>query len=397
MKRSRTKKIIYIILGIIALILVFKGLSYLITSNSSKDEVFLTRTPIVQTLEDKVLATGTIVPREEVEIKPNIPGIIESIEVKEGDKVVAGQLLATIKVVPSINEMNAAQQDIRSAQLQIGQAQISLSNQEKQYEMDKKLFEEGVISRQEYLTSEQQYKSATQQVAIAKQQLNTAEKRLQIARTGVTPELQGMATTQIRSKLNGTVLEVPVKVGSQVIEANSFNAGTTIATVADLNSLIFQGTIDEAQSGKLKEGMDMKIIIGALQNETFPGKLTMIAPKGKDENGSIKFPIEADVSNPDNKYIRAGYSANAEVILSSQKDALLLDESLIQYEKDSKGNDQAFVEVKQPNGSFKKVNVKLGGSDGINVQVLSGIDKNAEVKVWNPSQKDKEELKEKNN
>lgn len=231
-----------------------------------------------------------------------------------------------------------------------------------------------------------------QQQKLASQQLNAAQKQLQIVRTGATPELQSMATTQIRAKAAGTVLEIPVKVGGQVIEANSFNPGTTICSIADLNSLIFKGKIDEAQAGKLKEGMDMNVVIGALQNKSFPGKVTLIAPKGTEESGTIKFNVEGNVTNPKGEYIRAGFSANGEVLLSSQKNALLLDESLIQYDK---GNNKSFVEVKQPNGSFKKTYVKLGASDGINVQILSGIDKNAEVKVWNPSDKDKEELKEK--
>lgn len=156
--------------------------------------------------------------------------------------------------------------------------------------------------------------------------------------------------------------------------------------------MIFKGKIDEAQAGKLKEGMDMNVVIGALQNKSFPGKVTLIAPKGTEESGTIKFNVEGNVTNPKGEYIRAGFSANGEVLLSSQKNALLLDESLIQYDK---GNNKSFVEVKQPNGSFKKTYVKLGASDGINVQILSGIDKNADVKVWNPSDKDKEELKEK--
>ncbi|MCT4066869.1 efflux RND transporter periplasmic adaptor subunit [Elizabethkingia anophelis] len=394
-KKLNFKKIIYIILGIILLLVLFKGISYMISSNSAKEEAFLTRKPTIQTLEDKVLATGTIVPRREVEIKPNIPGIIKSIHVKQGDKVTAGQLIATINVVPSISEMNAAQQSIKDAELQIGNAKITLNNQQKQYDMQKRLFAQGVISKQEYYNAEQQYKGAAQSVSIAEQQLRTAEKRLQIARTGSTPELQSLATTQVRSKLNGTILEIPVKEGSQVIEANNFNAGTTICTVADLNSLIFKGTIDEAQAGRLKEGMNMNIIIGALQNKTFPGKLTLIAPKGKDETGSIKFPLEADVFNPNNEYIRAGFSANGEIIMNSQKNALLLDESLIQYEKQN-NKDKAFVEVKQKDGKFKKVYITLGASDGINVQILSGITKDSEIKVWNPSEKDKEELKQKN-
>lgn len=393
-KKFTRKKALYIFLGVMLAIGLISGIYYLVKSNSAESQVFLTKKPVVQNMEDKVMATGKIVPEEEIEIKPNLSGIIDKVLVEEGDQVTMGQLIATIRIVPSVQNVNAATQEINNAQLQISNSKINLDNQQKQFSMQQRLFNQGVISRQEFLTSQQQLQSAQIQLRNANQQLNVAQKNLQIARTGVTPELQGLATTQIRSKANGTVLEVPVKVGSQVIEANQFNAGTTIATVANLSSLIFEGNIDEAQAGKLKEGMDMSIVIGALQNKKFPGKLTMIAPKGKDESGTIKFPVEGDVFNPDNEYIRAGFSANGEIILSSQKNALLLEESLIQYEKKN-GNDVPFVEVKQPDGSFKKVNLKLGASDGINVQVLSGITKDSEVKVWNPSDKDKEELKEK--
>lgn len=394
MKKLSVKKVIYIILGLLFVLGLIMGISYLIKSNSKENEVFLTRKPMLQDMEDKVMATGKIVPREEIEIKPNMSGIIDKILVKEGDKVTMGQLIATLKIVPSVSQVNAAQQDVQNANLQINNAKANLATQQQQFNMQQRLYNQGVISKQEFLTAQQNLLSMQNQLKNANQQFQTAQKNLQIARTGVADGLQSLATTQIRSKANGTVLEVPVKVGYQVIEANQFNAGTTICSVADLNSLIFEGKIDEAQAGKIKEGMEMKVIIGALQNKKFPGKVTMIAPKGKDESGTIKFPIEGDVFNPNNEYIRAGFSANGEIVLSSQKNALLLDESLIQYEKD-KGTDKPFVEVKQPNGSFKKTYVKLGASDGINVQILSGIDKNADVKVWNPSDKDKEELKEK--
>ncbi len=394
MKNLTFKKVIYIILGLLFALGLIMGISYLIKSNSKENEVFLTRKPTVRDMDDKVMATGKIVPREEIEIKPNMSGIVDKILVQEGDKVTVGQLIATLKIVPSIPQVNSAQQEVQNANLQISNAKINLSNQQQQYNMQQRLYNQGVISKQEFLTAQQQLLSTENQVKNAYQQFQTAQKNLQIARTGVADGLQSLATTQIRSKANGTVLEVPVKVGYQVIEANQFNAGTTICSVADLNSLIFEGKIDEAQAGKIKEGMNMNVVIGALQNKNFPGKVTMIAPKGKDESGTIKFPIEGDVFNPDNEYIRAGFSANGEIVLSSQKNALLLDESLIQYEKD-KGTDKPFVEVKQPNGSFKKTYVKLGTSDGINVQILSGIDKNADVKIWNPSDKDKEELKEK--
>ena len=338
------------------------------------------------------MATGKIEPREEIEIKPNISGIIQSISVKEGDKVEAGQLLATIRIVPNVTDVNNATMQINNSQIQLANAKINVDNQQKQFAMQEKLYKQGVISKQEYIAAQQQLQTTLQQQKLASQQLNAAQKQLQIVRTGATPELQSMATTQIRAKAAGTVLEIPVKVGGQVIEANSFNPGTTICSIADLNSLIFKGKIDEAQAGKLKEGMDMNVVIGALQNKSFPGKVTLIAPKGTEESGTIKFNVEGNVTNPKGEYIRAGFSANGEVLLSSQKNALLLDESLIQYDK---GNNKSFVEVKQPNGSFKKTYVKLGASDGINVQILSGIDKNAEVKVWNPSDKDKEELKDK--
>ena len=393
-KKFTLKKALYIFLGLLGIAALVAVVGYLVKSNSKENEAFLTRKAVVQNMDDKVMATGKIVPREEIEIKPNMSGIIEKIMVKEGDRVTAGQLIATLRIVPNVADVNGATQQVNSANIGVSNAKTNLANQQQQFSMQQRLYTQGVISKQEFLTAQQQLYSAQQNVKNANQQLVTAQKSLQIARTGVTPELQSMATTQIRAKAAGTVLEVPVKTGSQVIEANSFNAGTTIASIADLNSLIFEGQIDEAQAGKLKEGMDMNIVIGALQNKSFTGRVTMIAPKGKDENGTIKFPIEGDVFNPNNEYIRAGFSANGEIVLSSQKNALLLDESLIQYEKVN-GKDVPFVEVKQANGTFKKTNVTLGASDGINVQIKSGIDKNAEVKVWNPSDKDKEELKDK--
>lgn len=394
MKNLTFKKVIYILLGLLFIAGLFMGISYIIKSNSKESEAFLTRKPFIQNLDDKVMATGKIVPREEIEIKPNMSGIIDKVLVNEGDNVSAGQLVATLKIVPNISQVNAAQQEVQNANLQINNAKANLTTQQQQFAMQQKLYNQGVISKQEFLTAQQNLLTMQNSLKNAHQQLQTAQKNLQIAKTGVASGLQSLATTQIRSKAAGTVLEVPVKVGYQVIEANQFNAGTTICSVADLNSLIFEGEIDEAQAGKIKEKMDMNIVIGALQNKTFSGRVTMIAPKGKDENGTIKFPLKGDVFNPSNEYIRAGFSANGEIVLNSQKNALLLDESLIQYEKE-KGKDKPFVEVKQKDGSFKKAYVKLGASDGINVQILSGIDKNAEVKVWNPSDKDKEELKEK--
>ena len=385
--KSIFKKILYIFIGIIILVGLAVSINYLVKSNTQKEEEVLTQKPTVEDFEEKAVATGKIEPKEEVEIKPNLSGIIEKIYVKEGDKVSEGQLLATIKIVPNVVQVNSAQQEIANAQLQISNSKANLENQQKQFEMDKQLYNEGVISKQEFIASQQKLSSFQQQLSNSKQQLNTANKSLQIAKTGITPGLENLATTQVRSKVSGTILEIPVKIGSQVIEANSFNSGTTICSIADLNSLIFKGTIDEAQVGRIKEEMPMNIIIGALQ-DSFSGKVTLIAPKGKDEMGTIKFPIEGILYNPEKQYIRAGFSANAEIILNSEKGALLVDESLIQYDE----KDKPFVEVKQPNNQFEKVYVKLGSSNGIKVQVLSGITKDSEIKVWNPTSEEKEEL-----
>ena len=243
------KKTIYIVLGFIAFVALSSVIGYLISSNISERKEFLTRKPIVQDMEDKVMATGKIVPKEEIEIKPNISGIIDKIFVKEGDKVVAGQLVATLRIVPSVASVNSALQEVSNAELQINNAKANLANQQQQFAMQENLYKQGVISKQEYLTAQQQLYANQQSLKNAQQLLSTAQKNLQIARTGATPELQNMATTQIRSKANGTVLEVPVKTGSQVIEANSFNAGTTICSIADLSYLIFEGKIDEAQVG----------------------------------------------------------------------------------------------------------------------------------------------------
>ena len=220
-KKFTLKKALYIFLGLIFAIALFAGISYLIKSNSKESESFLTKKPEVKNMDDKVMATGKIVPREEIEIKPNMSGIIDKVLVSEGDHVSAGQLVATLRIVPSVQNVNAAQQEINNANLQISNARMNLDNQQKQFAMQQRLYSQGVISKQEFLNAQQQLHSTQQSLRNAQQQLQTAQKNLQIARTGATPELAGLATTQIRSKANGTVLDVPVKVGSQVIEANS--------------------------------------------------------------------------------------------------------------------------------------------------------------------------------
>ncbi|MCB4234656.1 biotin/lipoyl-binding protein [Kaistella anthropi] len=212
-KEIHFKKAIYIVLGLLFAGALIAGISYLVSSNSKESEAFLTKKPVVQNMDDKVMATGDIVPREEIEIKPNMSGIIDKILVDEGDHVTAGQLVATIRIVPSVQNVNAAQQEINNANLQISNARMNMQNQQKQFAMQQSLYNQGVISKQEFITAQQQLQSTQQALKNATQQLQTAQKNLQIARTGATPELSSLATTQIRSKATGTVLEVPVKVG----------------------------------------------------------------------------------------------------------------------------------------------------------------------------------------
>lgn len=363
------KKILKISLIVIFITLLIFCISYIIKANSSKSEKFLTETPLIKTIEIKSIATGKINPKEKIEIKPNISGIIKEIYVKEGDQVEVGQLIATIKVVPVVATVNSTMQSINSAKIQ-------LSNQKRIFEREKLLFTQGVISKQEYENAETQYK-------LAKQTLNQAEKEYDIATKGVASGLENLASIQIRSTTKGMILALPIEVGNQVIEANTFNAGTTIATIADINKMIFEGKVDESDAGMMKIGMPMNIVIGALQDEKLQGNLSFIAPQGYDENGAVKYNIKADLKIPNGVLIRAGYSANAEIVLNERKDVLSVREALVQFDEQNK----PFVEILQPNGEYKKQDITLGLSDGLYVEV-HGININDKIKIWNASEED---------
>ncbi|MDR1876370.1 MAG: efflux RND transporter periplasmic adaptor subunit [Flavobacteriaceae bacterium] len=363
------KRVFKIVLFVIFIFLLLFSIWYVIKTNTQSNAKFMTESPIEMTIQQKSVATGKINPKEKIEIKPNISGIIKEIYVKEGEEVKIGQLLATIRVVPVVSSVNAAMQSINSMKIQ-------LDNKKKMFDRQTLLYDEGVISKQEYENSETEYK-------MAQQTLLQAQKEYDIARTGVTPGLENLASIQIRSTANGLVLEIPVEVGDQVIEANTFNAGTTIASIADINKMIFEGKVDESDAGKMHEGIPLKIVIGAIQDKDIEGTLSFISPQGKEENGAVKYEIKADLAIPSGINIRAGYSANAEVILSERKNILAVREALIQYE-----DEKPFVEVQQPDGKFKKVFVKLGLSDGLYVEV-AGITKNDKIKIWNSSDEDK--------
>lgn len=352
---------------LIALGLLF-SIAYYIKTNSRSAITYETEQLKYKTIEDKIVATGSVVPEDEVNIVPQISGIIQEIFVDEGDQVKAGDLLAKIKVIPNEQTLNSAEGRVKTTQ-------IILQNSEKEYNRNKKLFEKGIISEQDFNSIELRYNQD-------KQSLENAKSDLQIIRLG---SIGGSAltNTNVRSTISGTILQVPVKEGDQAIEANTFNPGTTIATVADLNKMIFEGRVDEGEVSKLKTGLPLKIEIGAIEDKVYDAKLTLIAPKGIEVAGAIQFQIEGEVYLDDEYIIRAGYSANATIVTQTKENVLAIDEYLLQFDNKTK---EAFVEIEISDQNFEKRQIEVGISDGVFAEVLSGVSINDKIKVWNKTE-----------
>ena len=358
MKNTKKFGLVFLILGIIF------ATSFFIKSNKKDVTKYETTQLIKATIETKIVATGKVIPEDEVEIKPQIPGIIDKILVKEGDKVKAGDLLVKIKVVPDEQALNGAEGRVKNAK-------IVLENAETEFLRNEKLFSKGIISEQEYNNIELQYNQA-------QQNLKNSENDLQIIKLG-SSDGSSVTNTNVRATVTGTILEIPVKKGDQVIQANTFNPGTTIATIADLNVMIFEGKVDEGEVSKLKKEMELEVNLAAIENKTYPAKLKFIAPKGIEEAGAVQFKIEGEVFL-DNEYIvRAGYSANATIITAKRENVDALSEAVIQYDLETK---KPYVEVEVAEQQFERRNIKLGLADGINVEVVSGVSKDDKVKVW---------------
>lgn len=355
------------ILILILLFLTFSGsLYYLYNKNKVSPEVFEVDTPTYQSVTKRTLATGNIVPLEEVAIKPNISGLVEEVYVQAGDIIKSGGLIAKIKVIPNVGNMN-------SAQNQVENARILMENQKKVYERQKSLFDKGVISANDFDAVEIAYLQAIQSYEASLQALD-------IIRTGSTAGTGTVNLTLIRSTIDGMVLTVPVKKGNQVIETNNFNEGTTIATLADVSNMIFEGKVDESEVGKIREEMPIEITVGALPDLKFKAVLDFISPQGADENGAVQFEIRGKLEKIENTFIRAGLSANASIILAKADSVLTIKESLLQFDS----RDQTpFVEVQKTGQVFERRDLVLGISDGIVVQVIGGIDENDKIKVWN--------------
>ena len=303
------------------------------------------------------IITGKIEPRNEVSVKPQISGIITEILKEAGDMVTQGEVIAKVKVIPDMNQLSSAEARVRLAKINVGQAQTD-------YDREKILYDKGLVSREEYEKSLQTLNQTTEEV-------RAAVDNLEVVRDGVSRSNASASSTLIRSTISGLILDIPVKVGNSVILSNTFNDGTTIATVANMGDLIFRGNIDETEVGQLTPGMQMKITIGALQELNFGAQLEYISPKAVESNGANQFEIKAAVHVPNNGQIRSGYSANAEIELASAKNVITLPESAIAFE-----NNETYVYVIKGSGdskTYERRPVKIGLSDGIKIEVKSGV------------------------
>lgn len=354
----------YLIIGFLVFGLLF-SVAYFAKTNSKSAITYETEQLSKKTIEKETVITGKIIPEDEVEVKPQIGGIIDRIYVKEGDQVSSGDLIARIKVVPNEQNLNAAKGRLKKAQ-------IALATRGKDFERNKKLYDKGIIANAEYISIELQYNQAKQDVLNAKTDL-------QIIREGSVGG-SSAANTNIRATVSGTVLEIPVKEGDQVIESNNFNSGTTIAAIADLSKMIFEGKVDEAEVASLRIGTALKVSLGAIEDQELSANLKFIAPKGTEEQGAVQFKIEADMVLNDSIVVRAGYSANASIILDRKEDVLALREALIQFDRKTQ---EPYVEVMVEDQKFERREVKLGIADGIYVEILEGIEQEDAVKVWN--------------
>ena len=350
------KNLKFIVAGFIALIFILTFV-FLWVKSQPQPVVYTEFTPSLKDLSKTTIITGHIEPRNEVNVKPQISGIITEIMKEAGQTVQAGEVIAKVKVIPDMGQLSSAESRLRLANVNVKQAQIDFNRQ-------KELFEKGLVSADEYDKVHQAYKQA-------KEELTAADDNLQVIRDGVSKSNASASSTLIRSTITGVILDIPVKVGNSVILSNTFNDGTTIASVANMNDLIFRGNIDETEVGQIVQGMPMKITIGALQNLKFNASLEYISPKAVESNGANQFEIKAAVKVSGKSNIRSGYSANAEIVLASVTKALTIPESAIEFS----GADTYvyIVEGTADKKTYQRRKVTTGLSDGVNIEIKSGL------------------------
>ena len=360
--QKKMKKALKYLLLILAIVLFVWTLWFLYQKSVAKPPDYKIEKPHVTTIIKKTVANGTIEPRQEIDIKPVVSGVIRQLFVVAGQKVKEGDQLAQIQIVPDMLSLNQAESRVNSAAIAVTNAQLN-------FDRNKPLADKGVIAASEMQTYDIALRNA-------KQEQGASQDALQLVRDGISKSSKGASNTIVRSTITGMVLDVPVKVGSSVIERNNFNEGTTIATVADMNDLIFKGNVDESEVGKVRLGMPALITVGAIDSTSWDANLEYIAPKGVEVNGAIQFEIRAAVSVKEGQTLRAGYSANADIVLARRDSVKSIPESVITF--NDKG-DSAFVDVK--NGKeWTKTYVRTGLSDGVNIEVLGGVSDTTSLK-----------------
>lgn len=362
MKKGRLYTLVVFVIVILAAAVY--TVDFLYQKEQVSEQFFSVEQPRIDDVVIKTVASGSIQPRFEILIKPQVSGIIREVHVEPGDVVKKGDVLAEVAIVPNMASLS-------SAENRVSRAKISLDDAQKTYDRNAELYSKGVVSEMDM----QGVELALNQ---AKEEVLGAEDNLRIVKEGVASRGGAVSNTIIKSTISGMVLDVPVEKGNSVIEANNFNDGTTIASVADMRDLVFEGKIDESEVEKLSVGMDITLSIGAVDGVSYPAVLEHISPKGVEESGAIQFEIKAAVTLAEGQFLRAGYSANAEVELERRDQVLVIGENLVQYAKR-----QAFVEVMTAPDVYERRDVELGLSDGLKVEVLSGVTAEDQIKVWN--------------
>jgi len=356
------KKVFGIIL-IILLIGSFVGTGYFLYQKSQKpDVIYKSEKPFYTDIVKKTVATGALEPRKEIELKSQVSGVVEKLFVKPGEFVKAGQKIAKIKIIPNVVMLN-------NAEMRVKTAVINYKNAERELNRQRGLFKEKVISEIDY----NQYLLEYQ---LSKQEVESAQNNLELVQKGSSKK-SGISSNLVHSTADGMVLDIPVKEGTFVIETNTFNEGTTIAFVANMQDMIFRGKVDESDVGKITKGMDLNLNIGALDEERILAILEYISPKGVLEDGAIKFEIKAAVTLQDGIFLRAGYSANADIVLDKKDSVMAIKEGNLLIEEDEK----TYVEIERGEQQFEKIPIEIGLSDGINIEIVSGLEPDDRIKV----------------
>jgi HlyD family secretion protein len=354
------KKLVWFaVLALIAFIFIGTAV-FLFNKSQEKPVVYETDAPFKTTIIKKTVAIGKVIPRKEVNVTSQVSGVVEKVYVVAGQTVKKGDLIARITLAPNMVMLNSAESQLQSAE-------INLKNAEDELERQKKLYADKLISESEYNKFLLTYN-------LQRQAVESAENNLLLIREGATRK-SDLVSNMIRATVDGMILDVPNKEGAFIVESSTFGAGTTVASLADMNDMIFEGMVDEAEVGKIREGMELVLDVGALEGEPFSAVLEYISPKGIEDQGTIKFQIRAAVTLSDQLFLRANYSANADIVLDKRENVLAINEGNLLIE-----DEQHFVEVETAPQQFEKRKVETGLSDGINIEIVSGLKEGEKIK-----------------